>query len=71
MAQRRKVVTALFLAVVSFGASALWRRRRAQHAERVDLYFEDGSMLSFADGSDEADRLLPLARSVLSAARGL
>lgn len=69
MGKRRKVVTALLLAAVSFGASALWRRRRARHAERVDLYFEDGSMLSFAEGSDEADRLLPLSRRVLSAAR--
>ena len=69
MARQRKVVTALVLAAVSFGASVLWRRRRARHAERVDLYFEDGSMLSFGEDSDEADRLLPLARRVVFAAR--
>jgi hypothetical protein len=35
----------------------------------VDVYFADGSMVSFADGSPEAGRLLPLARRVLSEAR--
>ncbi len=38
-----------------------WRR------ERVDVYFDDGSFVTFLDGSGEAERLLPLARQVLAA----
>ena len=37
--------------------------------ERVDLYAEDGSMVSLAEGSPEAERLLPLARELLAARR--
>ena len=44
--------------------------RRGHRAERVDLYFADGSMVSFAPGSPEGDRLLFIARRVLAAARG-
>ena len=51
-------------------AGYVWRRRSAGPRERVDLYFADGSMVSFAPGSPEGDRLLPLARRALSAARG-
>jgi hypothetical protein len=48
---------------------AAFIRRHAAQAEHADLYFEDGSMLSLADGSPGADRLLPLARQVLLRAR--
>jgi hypothetical protein len=48
---------------------AAFIRRRTAHAEHVDLYFEDGSMLSLSDGSSGAERLLPLARKLLSDAR--
>jgi hypothetical protein len=37
--------------------------------ERLDVYVDDGSFVTFAAGSAEADRLLPLARRVLVAAR--
>lgn len=49
---------------------AILRRTTAVRRERVDLYFDDGSMQSLADGAPHAARLLPLARSALSAARG-
>ena len=48
--------------------AALIRRRTAQR-ERVDLYYEDGSMVSLSNGSPEAERLLPLARELLRGAR--
>jgi hypothetical protein len=48
---------------------AAFIRRRAVNAERADLYFDDGSMLSLSTGSPGADRLIPLARQVLSDAR--
>jgi hypothetical protein len=33
------------------------------------VYFDDGSMVSFAEGSAEAESLLPVARTVHAAAR--
>jgi hypothetical protein len=52
---------------VFIGASFV--RRRTANVERADLYFEDGSMLSLTNGSPGAERLLPLARQVISRAR--
>ncbi len=37
--------------------------------DRLDVYFDDGSFVTYVDGSPEADRLLPLARQVLAVAR--
>jgi hypothetical protein len=37
--------------------------------ERLDVYFDDGSFVTFVAGSPEAERLLPVARQVLAAAR--
>ena len=51
-------------------AGAALIRRQTAHRERADLYFEDGSMLSLTDGSPGAERLLPLARQMISQARG-
>ena len=50
-------------------AGAAFVRRRTAHAEHADLYYEDGSMLSLTNGSPGAERLLPLARQVISRAR--
>lgn len=63
----RKVVTGVLLAAGSLAGSMLVRRRAARKRERVDLYAEDGSMLSLADGTPEAERLLGLARELLIA----
>ena len=43
---------------------------RREPRERVDLYFDDGSVVSFASSTDVAARLMPLARRVLASARG-
>jgi hypothetical protein len=68
MARRR--LTALVVTLGSLvGAAALWRRRAGHGKEHVDAYFADGSMVTFGEGSDEAARLLPIARRVLSSAR--
>jgi hypothetical protein len=37
--------------------------------QRIDLYFEDGSMVSIAGGSPEAAVVIPYAREALRAAR--
>ena len=51
-------------------AGAALIRRQTSRRERADLYFEDGSMLSLTDGSPGAERLLPLARQIVSRSRG-
>jgi hypothetical protein len=63
----RKVVTGLLLAAGSLAGSVLVRRRAARKQEHVDLYGEDGSMHSFAEGTPETDRLLPIAHDLLGA----
>jgi hypothetical protein len=65
--------SALRWGVVALGSAAglaLWRRSSAKDRERVELYFSDGSMVSFPEDSTEAARLIPLARQVLTNARG-
>ena len=52
-------------------AGAAFLRRQAAQRDRADLYFEDGSMLSLTNGSTGAERLLPLARQIISQARGI
>jgi hypothetical protein len=63
-----------FLALIGFGTgvvagSVLFRRSFARRRDHVDVYFDDGSMVSFAEGSDEAGALLPVALQVLAASR--
>jgi hypothetical protein len=58
------------IALGAVGAAAvLLRRRRAATADRVDLYFEDGSMISLTAGTEQGDRLVRLGHDVLAAAR--
>jgi hypothetical protein len=54
----------------SFLGTVLYRRRSVRSRTRLDVYFDDGSMVSLAAGSPDADRLLPHAQDVLDAARG-
>jgi len=68
------VATRRLLGLLGFGTglaagSVLYRRSVGRRRQRVDIYFDDGSMVSFTDGSPEADRLLPAARDALAAAR--
>jgi hypothetical protein len=66
---RRKVLTLLGFGTGVFAGSVLFRRSFARRRDHVDVYFDDGSMVSFAEGSQEADTLLPVASNVLAAAR--
>jgi hypothetical protein len=68
MAKRRFLALLGFVTGL-FAGSVLYRRSTSRRRERLDLYFDDGSMVSFVVGSPEAERLLPVARDVLAAAR--
>ena len=65
---RRSGALILGLLIGLFVGLAFVRRRTAS-AERADLYFEDGSMLSLSNGSPGAERLLPLARQIIGQSR--
>ena len=66
-------MTRRLLALAGFASGALagtvaYRRLFGGSRERLDVYFEDGSFVTFGAGSPGAARLLPLARQVLVAA---
>lgn len=66
-------MTRRLLALAGFASGALagtavYRRWFGGSSERLDVYFDDGSFVTFGAGSPEAARLLPLARQVLVAA---
>jgi len=65
----RRSVALVVGAIVGLLAGAAFLRRQSVERERADLYFEDGSMLSLADGSPGAERLLPLARRIIGETR--
>ena len=66
---RRRFLALLGFATGIVAGTLLYRRGTRGRRERVDLYFDDGSMVSLGDGTPGADRLLPVARRALSAAR--
>jgi len=66
---RRKVVAAAGFVTGVVAGSMFYRRSFTRRPERVDVYFDDGSMVSFVDGSTEAASLLPAARDALAAVR--
>jgi hypothetical protein len=66
---RRRLFALVGFATGVFAGSVVLRRSFARRPDRVDIYFDDGSMVSFAEGSSEAVTLLPLAHEALAAAR--
>jgi hypothetical protein len=62
-----------FLTVVGFAsgvaaASVVLRRQFGRKHDRVDVYYEDGSMISYVEGSPEAQSLLQPVHEALRAA---
>ena len=66
---RRRLLALTGFASGALAGSAAYRRWFGGSRERLDVYFDDGSFVTFGAGSSEADRLLPLAEQVLTAAR--
>ena len=55
---------------MSSGVRAHEHRQFGKRRDRVEVYFDDGSMISYVEGTVEADPLLGPARDALRAARG-
>jgi hypothetical protein len=68
---RRRLLVAAALLGAWLAVLAVYRKSSSRRRDRVDLYFEDGSMVSLGNGSGEAAQVLPLAREALRAARPL
>jgi hypothetical protein len=62
----RKGFAGAMLVAGSVAGSVLYRRRAARKLERVEFYGGGGSMVSLLADSDDFDRVLSLARDVLS-----
>ena len=58
---RRRLIVLVGFVMGALAGSVLYRRSFARRPERIDVYFDDGSI--------EADGLLPAARDALAAAR--
>jgi nucleotide-binding universal stress UspA family protein len=63
MARPRAISILAMLGLLSAAVAVLRRGLRRRH-ERVDLYFDDGSMVSLEEGP-QAERLLEIARAAL------
>jgi hypothetical protein len=66
---RRKLLGLLGFGTGLFAGSVVYRRSFGRRRERVDVYYADGSMVSFAEGAPEAEQLLAVARDALTAVR--
>jgi hypothetical protein len=65
----RRLLGLAGVAAVALATAAYVRRGLGYRRERVDLYYEDGSMISLQEGSSSAARLLALGRDTLRAAQ--
>ena len=66
---RRRLALGVLVGAGSFAGTLLYRRRSARARTRVDLYFDDGSMLSLGEDAPETIAVVPVAVEVLAAGR--
>jgi len=64
---KRKLLALAGFGTGLFAGTFLYRRSSGRRRDRLDVYFADGSMVSFVDGSPEAEKLLAAARDALGA----
>ena len=64
---RRKVLGLVGAVGGILAGSLVYRRSFARHPEHVDVYYADGSMISYTDASSEGGSLLPVARDAIAA----
>jgi hypothetical protein len=65
----RRLFGFVTLAALAVGAVFVLRHRAAGSRQRVDLYYENGSMATLEAGDPRAEALLGHARDALAAAR--
>ena len=65
---RHRLLRLLGLATGGLAGIFVLRDRLRSRRARLDVYFDDGSFVTFVEGSQQADRLVPLAREVVAAA---
>ncbi len=65
---RRRLLRVLGLATGGLAGTFVLRDWLRGRRARLDVYFDDGSFVTFVEGSRQADRLVPLARQVVAAA---
>jgi hypothetical protein len=65
----RRALAVAGAAVGSAVGAVVLRRRSARSRDRVELYFEDGSLVTVTQGTPEGDPLLFHARELLAAAQ--
>jgi hypothetical protein len=51
--------------LLALAAVVFLRRQKVSRAEHVDLYYEDGSMVSLETGAPDGERMLSVAREAL------
>jgi hypothetical protein len=62
---RPRAISILAMVGLLSAVFAVFRRGLHRRHDRVDLYFDDGSMVSLEEGSPQAERLLEIARAAL------
>ena len=60
--------TLLFALLFGAALALFLRRRSVSRGEHVDLYYDDGTMVSLDAGSPPAERMLAVARDALARA---
>jgi hypothetical protein len=65
----RRALAVAGAALASAAGAVVLRRRASRRRDRADLYFEDGSLVTLAQGEPGSERLLLHARELLAAAR--
>jgi hypothetical protein len=65
---KRRLFALSGVASGALAAALAYRRWLGDSRDRLDIYFDDGTFVTFVAGSSGAERLLPLAREVLAAA---
>ena len=66
---RRRLLGLLGFGTGILAGSVVYRRSFSRRRSRVDVYFDDGSMITYDAGAPEAAALLPIARDALAASR--
>jgi len=66
---KRRLLGLLGFATGILAGSVVLRRRFRKPRDRVEVYFDDGAMISYVEGAPEAATLLDAARDALRAVR--